>query len=153
MSRYGTIQKTRRLHYKETDLSSYEKTVSGPRPVLGAWPSITWSKTARGAKKHKTPNNPSPTTSTEPSPPAAQQNQPSSDNEDSDSDAEPTIADDPSPPTQRNLTEELMAAGTKRNLNTQSPKKTTKKTKPTDPTLNEPTAEDFNVFYDLFAPA
>ncbi|KAK3730434.1 hypothetical protein QZH41_003002 [Actinostola sp. cb2023] len=46
-----------------------------------------------------------------------------------------------------------MAAGTKRNLNTQSPKKTTKKTKPTDPTLNEPTAEDFNVFYDLFAPA
>jgi len=46
-----------------------------------------------------------------------------------------------------------MAAGTKCNLNTQSPKKTTKKTKPTDPTLNEPTAEDFNVFYDLFGPA
>ena len=27
MSRYGTIQKTRRLHYKETDLSSYENGV------------------------------------------------------------------------------------------------------------------------------
>ncbi|KAK3730433.1 hypothetical protein QZH41_003001 [Actinostola sp. cb2023] len=181
MSRYGTIQKTRRLHYKETDLSSYENGVrviefdalTQPIPSRVSFAGINIGfkytgqpktcvrcmafdhlvKDCPAVRRPKTPNNPSPTTSTEPSPPAAQQNQPSSDNEDSDSDAEPTIADDPSPPTQRNLTEELMAAGTKRNLNTQSPKKTTKKTKPTDPTLNEPTAEDFNVFYDLFGPA
>ncbi|KAK3754305.1 hypothetical protein QZH41_006634 [Actinostola sp. cb2023] len=92
------------------------------------------------------------------SPPAAQQQQPStstSDMDDTDeSDDESEIADEPSLdpatittvlPTKRNLTNELQATGSKRNLVTKSPIKTTKKTKSTD----EPTSEDFNVFYNL----
>ena len=87
------------------------------------------------------------------------QQQPSNPNsamdETDESDDESEIADEPpldpltittSLPTKRNLTDELQATvGSKRNLITKSPTKTTKKTKSTD----EPTSEDFNAFYDL----
>ncbi|KAK3720536.1 hypothetical protein QZH41_001989 [Actinostola sp. cb2023] len=86
--------------------------------------------------------------------PAAQQqpSTPTSDMDDTDDVSE--IADEPpldpstittALPTKRNLTNELQAtAGSKRNLVTKSPTKTTKKTKSTD----EPTFEDFNAFYN-----
>ncbi|KAK3728096.1 hypothetical protein QZH41_003920 [Actinostola sp. cb2023] len=87
------------------------------------------------------------------------QQQPSNPNsamdETDESDDESEIADEPpldpstittALPTKRNLTDELQATvGSKRNLITKSPTKTTKKPKSTD----EPTSEDFNAFYDL----